>query len=65
MRTTKRFLVSKINVYRLSNSVSKISFDTKEEAIAHVKLERELHPRSKKFNPIIYDSIEKCSFSGL
>lgn len=59
MKATKRFTAIEIVTYRLSNSTKVVSFDTLEEAIAHVTKERELHPRSKKFNPCIKDTVEK------
>lgn len=59
---TKRFTTSEIVTYRLSNTVKKVSFDTIEEAQAHVKKERELHPRSKKFNAIVIDTVERKSY---
>lgn len=65
MKTTKRFTASEIVTYRLSNSTRVVSFDTLEEAIAHVKKERDLHPRSKKFNPLITDNETKTRINGL
>lgn len=59
MKATKRFTASEIVTYRLSNYTKVVSFDTLEEAIAHVKKERELHPRSTKFNPCIKDTVER------
>lgn len=59
MKTSKRFTASEIVTYRLSNSTRQISFDTIEEAQAHVEKERELHPRSKKFNRMVFDTVEK------
>ena len=58
MKATKRFTATEIVTYRLSSSIKVVSFDTLEEAIAHVTKERELHPRSKKFNPCIKDTAE-------
>lgn len=55
---TKRFTAIEIVTYRLSNSTKVVSFDTLEEAVEHVAKQRELHPRSKKFNPCIKDTIE-------
>ena len=65
MKATKRFTATEIVTYRLSNSTKVVSFDTLEEAVAHVKKERELHPRSKKFNPNIFDTVEKKTVNGL
>jgi hypothetical protein len=65
MKTKKRFTASEIVTYRLSNSTRVVSFDTLEEAIAHVKKERDLHPRSKKFNAMIFDTVEKTRVNGL
>ena len=65
MKTNKRFSATEITTYRLSNSTKNVSFDTLEEAIAHVKKERELHPRSKKFNPFITDNEMKTRINGL
>jgi hypothetical protein len=62
MKTNKRFTASEIVTYRLSNFIKLISFDTLEEAKTHIEKERELHPRSKKFNPAVFDSIEKKSY---
>ena len=59
MKAIKRFTASEIVVYRLSSSTKVVSFDTLEEAIVHVTKERELHPRSKKFNPCIKDTVDK------
>lgn len=61
MKTTKRFQTTGIKTYRLSNATYSISFDTLEEATEFVNSEREAHPRSKKFNPMIWDSQEKKS----
>jgi len=54
--TTKRFTTTEIKNYRLSNTTKLVSFDTLEEAKSHVEKERELHPRSKKFNPFVIDT---------
>ena len=62
MKASKRFTTSEIVTYRSSNSVRQVSFDTIEEAKAHVEKERGLHPRSKKFNPRIIDTSAKKSF---
>lgn len=56
--TTLRFTTTEIVTYRLSNSTKLVSFDTLEEAKAHVKKEMELHPRSKKLNRRIVDTVE-------
>jgi len=55
----KRFTTTGIKVYRLSNSTHQISFDTIEEAKSFIEKEKEEHPRSKKFNPLIWDSKER------
>ena len=55
----KRFTTTGIKVYRLSNSTYQISFDTIEEAKSFIEKEKEEHPRSKKFNPLIWDSKER------
>ena len=65
MKATKRFTASAIKVYSKSNATYKISFDTLEEAVAHVKKEKELHPRSKKFNPMVKDCVKNISFNAL
>ena len=57
----KRFTTTGIKVYRLSNSTYQISFDTLEEAKSFIEKEKEEHPRSKKFNPLIWDSKERKS----
>lgn len=57
--TFKRFTASEIVTYRMSNSTRVVSFDTLEEAAKHVAKEQDLHPRSKKFDPFIWDSEEK------
>jgi hypothetical protein len=56
MATQKRFTSTAIKVYSQSNTTYVVSFDTLEEAIAHVKNEKVLHPRSKKFNPMVRDT---------
>lgn len=56
MATQKRFTTTAIKVYSQSNRAYEVSFDTLEEAIAHVKHEKLLHPRSKKFNPMVRDT---------
>ena len=48
-----------IKTYRLSNTTYQISFGTIEEAKAFIENERDEHPRSKKFNPIIWDNVER------
>ena len=57
--TVKRFTTTAIKNYRLSNTTCTVSFDTIEEAKSHVESERQLHPRSKKFNPVVLDTVEK------
>ena len=61
MKTTKRFTALEIKAYRLSYSTIIVEFDTIEEAIKHVCKEKDLHPRSKKFNPFIKDTKENKS----
>ena len=58
-KKNKRFTTTGIKVYRLSNSTYQISFDTIEEAKSFIEKEKEEHPRSKKFNPLIWDSKER------
>lgn len=65
MKATKRFTTTEIVTYRLSNSTKVVSFDTLEEAIEHVKKEKDLHPRSKKFNPMVRDTQEKKYYEAL
>jgi hypothetical protein len=65
MTTQKRFSTTAIVTYRLSSSTKVVSFDTLEEAIQLVKNEKSLHPRSKKFNPTILDSVTKTRVNGL
>lgn len=62
MKTSKRFTTTEIVTYRLSNTTKRVSFDTIEEAQAHVEKQRELHPRSKKFNSIVIDTVERKSY---
>ena len=62
MTTTKRFQTTGIKTYRLSNATYQVSFDTIEEAKSFIEKEKEEHPRSKKFNPIIWDNVEKRCF---
>ena len=61
MTTTKRFKTTGIKTYSQSNATYLISFDTLEEAVKFVESEKEKHPRSKKFNPYIFDSVENKS----
>ena len=56
---TNRFTTTGIKTYRLSNATYQVSFDTFEEAAKFVENEKEKHPRSKKFNPYIFDSVKK------
>ena len=58
---TKRFQTSVIITYSRSNTTKKVSFDTFEEAAKVVKEQREKHPRSKKFNGYVFDSVERRS----
>ena len=60
--TVKRFTTTAIKNYRLSNTTHAVSFDTIEEAKQHVSEQRQLHPRSKKFNPIVIDTVEKKTY---
>ena len=59
MKANKRFSVSEIVTYRLSNSTKQVSIDTIDEAKNHIENERILHPRSKKFSSKIYDNQDK------
>lgn len=61
MKATKRYRASEIVNYRKSNTVKTMEFDTLEEAVKHVAKEQDMHPRSKKFNPYIWDTQEKKS----
>jgi hypothetical protein len=64
MKTTeKRFQTTVIVTYSKSksNTTRKVSFDTFEEAKAVVEEQRIKHPRSKKFNGYVFDSVEKKS----
>ena len=63
-KENKRFRTTIIKTYRLSNTTSVVSFDTLEEAIKHVKNERELHPRSKKFNKFIIDTVNNIRINA-
>jgi len=60
---SKRFRTSEISTYRLTNKTKLVSFDTIEEAKAHIEKERELHPRSKKFSSRVTDVIEKKTYN--
>jgi hypothetical protein len=62
MKTSKRFTTTEIVSYRKSNTTKQVSFDTIEEAKNHVEKERELHPRSKKFNQIVIDTVDRKCF---
>lgn len=57
----KRFQTTVIVTYSRSNTTSKVSFDTFEEAKAVVEEQRQKHQRSKKFNSYVFDSVEKKS----
>ena len=57
----KRFQTTVIVTYSRSNATRKVSFDTFEEAKAVVEEQRKKHPRSKKFNGYVFDSVEKKS----
>jgi predicted DNA-binding WGR domain protein len=57
----KRFQTTVIVTYSRSNTTRKVSFDTFEEAKAVVEEQRQKHPRSKKFNGYVFDSVEKKS----
>lgn len=59
MTTKKRFSTTGIKTYRLSNATYDVSFDTIEEAKSFIENERNEHPRSKKFNPYIWDNQEQ------
>lgn len=62
MKTTeKRFQTTVIVTYSRSNTTRKVSFDTFEEAKAVVEEQKQKHPRSKKFNGYVFDSVEKKS----
>ena len=60
-KTERRFQTTVIVTYRKSNTTRKVSFDTFEEAKAAVEEQRIKHPRSKKFNGCVYDSVERKS----
>lgn len=60
-KTEKRFQTTVIVTYSRSNTTRRVSFDTLEEAKAVVEEQRQKHPRSKKFNGYVYDSVEKKS----
>jgi predicted DNA-binding WGR domain protein len=55
----KRFQTTVIVTYSRSNATRKVSFDTFEEAKAVVEEQRQKHPRSKKFNGYVFDSVER------
>ena len=59
MTINKRFSTTGIKTYRLSNATYNVSFDTIEEAKSFIENERNEHPRSKKFNPYIFDNQER------
>lgn len=62
MKTTeKRFQTTVIVTYSRSNTTRRVSFDTFEEAKAVVEEQRIKHPRSKKFNGYVFDSVERRS----
>ena len=63
MKAIKRFTTTEIVTYRMSNTTKQVSFDTLEEAKAHVQNERKLHPRSKKFNSSVFDTAERKYYS--
>lgn len=62
MKATKRFTTTEIVKYRLSYTTRQVSYDLLEDAKNHVELERESHPRSKKFNPYVIDTLERKSY---
>ena len=55
----KRYQTTVIVTYRKSNTIRKVSFDTFDEAKAVIEEQRQKHPRSKKFNGYVFDSVEK------
>ena len=55
----KRFQTTVIVTYSRSNTTRKVSFDTFEDAKAVVEEQRKKHPRSKKFNGYVFDSVER------
>lgn len=57
----KRFQTTVIVTYSRSNTTRNVSFDTFEEAKSVVEEQRQKHPRSKKFNGYVFDSVEKKS----
>lgn len=62
MKTTeKRFQTTVIVTYRKSNTTRRVSFDTFEEAKSVVEEQRIKHPRSRKFNGYVFDSVERKS----
>ena len=60
-KTDKRYQTTVIVTYSRSNTTRKVSFNTFEEAKAVVEEQRIKHPRSKKFNGYVFDSVEKKS----
>ena len=54
----KRFIATVIVTYSRSNTTRRVSFDTFDEAKAVVEEQRKKHPRSKKFNGYVFDSVE-------
>ena len=61
MTTEKRFKTTIIVAYSRSNTTRKVSFDTFAEAAEVVHEQRQRHPRSRKFNSYVFDSVEKKS----
>ena len=53
---TLRFTTTEIVTYSKSNGTKNVSFATLDEAIKHVFNQDDLHPRSKKKNPMIQDT---------
>lgn len=49
----RKFIASEIVTYSQSNRKKRVEFNSLKEAVAHVNRERELHPRSNKFDSII------------
>ena len=58
---TKRYQTTIIVVYRKSYGIKKVSFDTLDQAQAVIKEQILKHPRSKKLNRKVFDSVEKRS----
>jgi hypothetical protein len=54
---TKRFSTLELRVYRLSNSVRTVYFDTLEEATSFAFAQRHAHPRSRKLNGLVIDNV--------